>query len=369
LPALSIFAYRDATNDGEAPTALTSAREVRTSALCELEPCDAMHWVRQVPAFLKQHRKILGWLWTLLIVAVIARQLYNLGLRDVLGELPDEPMFFVLYVLGFLCGPLCEKFVFRVIWPGTRTVGWYSLLRKRALNFVVLGYSGDVWFAMWARERLRLRARKAFHGVKDSTILGGMAGAAFTLSLVVSFALAGEDAMIARIIGRTEGPLIAMALAAVIGVAAVFIFRRSVFRVGLVQGIKVFVIHLLRFVLTNIFLILQYAVVLPSIPMDTWLLFITVQMLIQQLPLIPNRDLLFLVVAMEITRGMGVDEHSLSALLVATTLLRQLGNTALLIVTSILAPRFAPEIADRPESDWAEKLANENGNAGQKAAD
>jgi len=184
---------------------------------------------------------------------------------------------------------------------------------------------------------------------------------------VVRLALAGAAFIVNTVLHTL--PLIAMALAAVIGVAAVFIFRRSVFRVGLVQGIKVFVIHLLRFVLTNIFLILQYAVVLPSIPMDTWLLFITVQMLIQQLPLIPNRDLLFLVVAMEITRGMGVDEHSLSALLVATTLLRQLGNTALLIVTSILAPRFAPEIADRPESDWAEKLANENGNAGQKAAD
>lgn len=327
-----------------------------------------MHWVRQVPAFLEKHRKLIGWLWTLLIVAVIARQLYNFGLRDVLGELPDEPMFFVLYVLGYLVGPLCEKFVFRVIWPGTAMASWYALLRKRALNFVVLGYSGDVWFAMWARQKLNLRARKAFHGVKDSTIIGGMAGAIFTLMLVATFAVAGEDALIARIIGRTEGPIIAMALAGVLGAAAIFIFRRSVFKVGVVKGLVVFAIHLLRFALTNLFLILQYAVVLPFVPIETWLLFVTVQMLIQQLPLIPNRDLLFLVVAMEITRGMGVDEHSLSALLVATTLLRQLGNTALLIVTTILAPRFAPEIADRPESDWAEKLANENGNAGKTPA-
>ncbi len=327
------------------------------------------NWISQVSAFLQRHRKIVGWAWTILIVAVIARQLYNIGLHDVLGELPDKPMFFVLYVLGFLVGPLCEKFAFRVIWPGAPSVGWYALLRKRALNFVVLGYSGDVWFAMWARERLKLRRRVAFHGVKDSTILGGIAGAIFTLLLVVSFALAGEDALIARIIGRTEGPIIAIALAGVIGAVAIFIFRRSVFRVRPVQAAIVFAIHLVRFAFTNLFLILQYAVVLPFVPFETWLLFVTVQMLVQQLPLIPNRDLLFLAVAMEITRGMGVDQTSLSALLVATTLLRQLGNTALLIVTSILAPRFAPEIADRPESDWAEKLASENGGVGQQPAE
>lgn len=347
---------------------LTSGCEVRTSALCELEPCHVMHWVRQVPAFLEKHRKIIGWLWTALIVAVIARQLYNLGLRPVLAELPDEAMFFVLYVIGFLASPLFEKFAFRVIWPGTGTVGWYALLRKRALNFVVLGYSGDVWFAMWARKKLGLRAKTAFHGVKDSTILAGIAGATFTVILVASFALRGEDALIARIIGRTEGPMIAMVLVAVLGVAAIVLFRRSVFKVSLAQGIKVFGIHLVRVAVTNLFLVLQYAVVLPFVPFETWLLFITVQMLVQQLPLIPNRDLLFLVVAMEITRGLGVDQTSLSALLVATTLLRQIGNTALLIVTSILAPRFAPEIADRPGSDWAEKLANENGKAGAQPA-
>ena len=325
-----------------------------------------MHWVRQVPAFLEKHRRTIGWLWTALIVAVIARQLYNLGLRDVLGELPDEAMFFVLYVLGFMVGPLCEKFGFRVIWPGTKTATWYALLRKRALNFVVLGYSGDVWFAMWARKKLKLPAKIAFHGVKDSTILAGIASAAFTVMLVASFALSGEDALIARIIGRTEGPMLAMVLVGIIGAAAIIIFRRSVFKVSPVQGLIVVTIHMVRLAVTNIFLILQYAVVLPFVPLETWLLFVTVQMLIQQLPLIPNRDLLFLVVAMEITRGMGVDQHSLSALLVATTLLRQIGNTGLLIATTILAPKLAPEIADRPESDWAEKLASENGRAGQQ---
>ena len=325
--------------------------------------------IRQVSAFLERHRKIIGWLWTALIIAVIARQLYNLGLRDVLGELPDEPMFFVLYLLGYLVGPLCEKFSFRVIWPGAKTASWYALLRKRALNFVVLGYSGDVWFAMWARQNLGLRAKRAFHGVKDSTILGGMASAVFTLILVASFALAGEDALIARIIGRTEGPIIAMVLVGVLGAAAIFIFRRSVFKVGFGQGVGVFAIHLARVALTNLFLVLQYAVVLPFVHFETWLLFITVQMLIQQLLLIPNRDLLFLVVAMEITRGMGVDQTSLSALLVATTLLRQIGNTALLIGTTILAPRLAPEIADRPGSDWAEKLAREDGKPGAQPAE
>ncbi len=328
-----------------------------------------MDWVRQVPAFLEKHRKIIGWVWTALIIAVIARQLYNLGLRPLLQELPDEPMFFVLYVLGFLVTPLAEKFVFKVIWPGTKMATWYALLRKRALNFVVLGYSGDIWFAMWARKQLGLRAKQAFHGVKDSTILGGIASAVFTGLLVASFALHGENALIARVLGKTDGPALALLLVGVIGVVVIIIFRRSVFKLDVVQGTIVFVLHLLRLAITNIFLILQYAVVMPFVPLDTWLLFVAVQMLIQQLPLIPNRDLLFLVVAMEITRGMGVDEHSLSALLVATTLLRQIGNTGLLIATTILAPRLAPEIADRPESDWAEKLASENTSAGQQPAE
>lgn len=318
-----------------------------------------MQWIRQVPAFLENHRRLVGWLWTAIIFAVIARQLYNLGLRPVLDELPDEPMFFILFLAGFLVLPVTEMAIFRTIWRLPKAPGWYPLLRKRALNAVVLGYSGDVWFAMWARTKLKLRAKTAFHGVKDSTILGGIASAVFTAILVASFAVRGEDALIARIIGRTEGPIIAVVLVGVFGAAAIIVFRRSVFKVTFVQGVVVFTIHMLRILLTNLFLVLQYAVVLPFVPFETWLLFITVQMLVQQLPLIPNRDLVFLVVAMEITRGMGVDQTSLSALLVAATLLRQIGNTVLLIATTVLAPKLAPEIADKPGSDWAEKLASD----------
>lgn len=314
---------------------------------------------KRILAWVDRHKRLLGFIWTAFVIAFIARELFEIGLAPLAQGFPDDLWFFILFAIGFMAVPVSERFIFRRIWPTFPAANWYSLLRKRSLNSIVIGYSGDVWFANWAREKLGVDRAEAFHGVKDASILSGVAAAFFTLGVVAMVLVFGQHDLLDKVVGNNWAPVALMATATGIAIPLLIRFRRVIFRVGPGLGATVFGVHIVRLLAVNAVQVLQYAVVLPFVPFDTWLLFIAAQLLVQQLPLIPNRELLFLAVGVQLTHQVGVDQGALAALLVATTLLRQVGNVVVLIGTTLLSARLAPKIPAKPDADWIAEFTEE----------
>lgn len=274
--------------------------------------------------------------WIVAILAYVAFSLREIGIARVWSELPRAPAFYLVYWAGFMILPISERLIFARIWSDTPPVPIPVLLRKRVLNQVVFGYSGDIWFFWWASRHLGVPERQVLAGVKDSTLLSGVAAAAVTLILVGWFSLVGSGWILVRAMGDYRAFFIALGLVILFIAPVALRFRRQIFWVGGGTALFVLAAHFLRIAMVQGVEVAIWSIVLPQVPFATWLLFLTVQMLINQLPIVPNRDLLFLAVGIELTARVGVDQAALAALFVAVTLLKQITNLTVFVLTSFL---------------------------------
>ena len=275
--------------------------------------------------------------WWGLVLGYVGWKLSAIGWASVLANLPDQPGFYLIYLVAFLVLPGSERWIYRLIW-GAR-IGWVPLLRKRSLNNVVIGYSGDLDFYLWCRTHLKLPDRHILAGIKDSSVLSGMAGTLVTAGLVLGFLALGQGALVGRMVEGHQLAAIGIGAVTLLLVPLAWRFRQSLLWIDGGRAAQVFAIHLARVVAVLLLQVLQWWAAMPAAPLSTWLLFVTAQSLVGQLPLVPNRDILFLAIGLELTRGRGVDPAALAGLLVATALLKQVTNLLVLAATGLVRGR------------------------------
>ncbi len=301
---------------------------------------DPLH--RRLGARLSAWQGPIKFVWFLLIAGYVVWKLSTLGWAEVVRNLPTTPAFYLVYAVAFLVLPQSERWIYRLIW-GAR-IGLAPFIRKRALNNVVLGYSGDVYFYLWARANLKLPDRRLVAGIKDSGILSGIAGTLMTVLLVLGFVSFGRSDVVGGMVAGQGWGAAAIGVAALLLIPLAYRFRKTIFWIDPARAGRVFAIHLSRVVIVLLLQVLQWWTAIPSAPLSTWLLFVTAQALVNQLPLAPNRDLLFLAVSLELTGSTGVAPAALSGLLVGTALLKQATNLLALLLTSFAkAPRETPK--------------------------
>lgn len=302
-----------------------------------------MDWIR-LRTRLQPLGRPLSWVWLAAITGYVTWKLSTFGWSRIAAELPTQPAFYLVYLASFLVLPWTERVVYGIIW-GMR-LPLVPFLRKRALNNVVLGYSGDLYFYLWSRAQLKIPDRRLLAGIKDSSILSGIAGTSVTVLLVLLFVGLGRGELVGRVWQGQTVWAVLLGVAGVLVVPLAFRFRRALFWIDERRAARVFAIHLARVLAVLALQVLQWWVAIPAAPLMTWLLFVTAQSLVNQVPLAPNRDLLFLAVSLELLGGTGVDRAALAALMVATALLKQLTNLVTLLLTNWSR---APAL-DRPEA-------------------
>lgn len=293
-----------------------------------------MTWLPRARAFAQAHGKWLNRLWLAAILLFVAWRLTRIGWGEVLANVPAGPWFYLIYAASFMVLPVSERIIFGTIWPASPRASMAALLRKRAMNSMVIGLSGDLSFFLWARRHMGLPERRLLAGIKDSSILSGLSSALVTASLVAAFFATGSAGVIDRFLAGHRAAMWAAIAAAVILIPVGIRFRRRILWIDGGQAARVLAVHVVRGLLVLGLQLAQWAVVLPQVPIETWLLFLTVQLLIGQLPLLPNRDFLFLAVGVELTGAVGVDRAALASMFVTMTFLKQATNLVTLVLTS-----------------------------------
>ena len=120
------------------------------------------------------------------IVGVLIYQIWKIGWDRLLHALPSEPAFYVLLLAMYFLLPVTEAMIYGRIWSMPPWQCIAVMIRKRVLNMDVIGYSGEVYLFMWAKDRVQ-RARKAVMGViKDNLIVSSIS------SLLSASLLIGE---------------------------------------------------------------------------------------------------------------------------------------------------------------------------------
>lgn len=275
---------------------------------------------------------IIGGFLTLAMTIGVVRALLVHGVAGLSTALPDSVFFYLAFAVLYAASPIGDYVIFRRLWAIPPS-GLTALFKKRIANDVLVGYSGEAYFYAWARQRTTMVAAP-FGAVKDVSILSAIAGNVVTLAIVL-LALPFANGLI----GPDEFRVLAASAAVVIAISLPFlIFSRRVFSLARPLLWWIFLIHILRLVVSSVMLAVAWHFAMPAVSLGMWLLLSAGRMLASRLPLVPNKDLLFANFAILLI-GQGQQTANLVAVTAALTLVVHVVLMAVFGVLDVLRNR------------------------------
>ena len=236
--------------------------------------------------------QVLRWGSPVALLVIIGRRLTELGWREIWIARPGNPGFYVLLVMQFFLQPFGDYLVYRNLWGGTNTPPMAVILRKRLLNTFMLDYSGEAFFYFWAQARLKLAPGMLVHGIKDSNLLSGGAGLAMVYVMLLALLAVGGLKIPAAF--NAHGWLYALVGSVPLILCVVLVFgHRKLTALSRRQIATTFGIHFGRAVLVLAveFGLWKLSGALPSAV--ACLQFVALRLVVTRLPLVPNKDLIF----------------------------------------------------------------------------
>lgn len=231
--------------------------------------------------------KLIGPVLSLAVVAVVLHEFRLSGFIEQVRRLPLTPSFWTLFLLFYCVTPIAEWAIFRRIWS-IPSSGFGALLRKQISNELLFDYLGEVHFYAWARQRLHMTTAP-FGAIKDVAIVSAICGSAFTLAMLPLFG----GLLQALSPDINHGMLIGSALIVLASLFAPLLLRPRLFSLPSPQLWFIARVQMLRIVAIFLLSALLWHMVLPQIALGWWFLLAALRQLVSRLPLLPNKDVLF----------------------------------------------------------------------------
>ena len=225
--------------------------------------------------------------------------------------------FYFVVLLQYFIQPTADIIIYRNLLGVGQALPMTIILRKRFINDM-LDYSGEVYFFLWARKNLSLKKGVLVHAVKDSNILSASAGFTMVWLMLLALASSGLVKLPALLHGNAGILISAGSLPLVLGVA-LFLGGRKVTASSRKNIAVTFAIHLARCV-TNLcteFAIWWFSGALPSAAIC--LLFVALRVLVTRLPLMVNKDLVFVGMGIATAGLMNLSAPKVAAVLMLMT--------------------------------------------------
>lgn len=221
-----------------------------------------------------------------LLIAIVS-QFEHLGLARLRAAIPVSTSFWLAFGAYYLALPASEWIIFRRLW-NLPASGFAALLRKLVSNEVLMGYSGEVVFYSWTRQRSHLTSAP-FGAIKDVSVTSALAGNFVTIIMMTA-----AWPLVSELHIRVAPRDVALSIGAMIMFSAVVaFFNRRIFSLPGKELRFVFGMHLLRLGATTTLSAAMWHSALPDVDLSLWVLLAAVQLLVTRLPFVPSKDLVF----------------------------------------------------------------------------
>lgn len=298
--------------------------------------------IRKHPATEKVNY-ILQRLIVLAIVGLIIYQLVDIGWREVLMSLPTHPFFYLLFVFLYLSLPVTEIFIYGQVWQFRKWDGFRAFLKKHVYNNEVMGYSGEFYLFLWGRKQVGGPDKKIFKNIRDNTIISSITSNLVAVLLLAVLVYTGVID-ISGIMADVNLLYVAVGLMLFVIVAVVlYQLRHYIFDLPRHKALVIFGMYLTRFLLHHGAMMLMWAAALPGTSLSVWLTFIAIFIVVNRIPFVPSKDLVFMWAGIEYARVL--DETMLAA--VAGMLLVY---SALKKITSLMLYLYISATQDESDS-------------------
>jgi hypothetical protein len=267
----------------------------------------------------------------ILLIAIIL-QLRKFGFARALEILPTSPYFWTAFAAYYVVLPTSEWMIYRRLWR-IPFDGFAALLRKLISNDLLLGYSGEAYFYIWARRRMNLVAAP-FGAVKDVSILSALAGNLMTLiMLVIAYPLVGSLGNNFNVdpqdIIKSAGFIILLSM-------SFFIFRKRIFSLPRGDLNFVFAMHVVRLLAALALSATLWHTGMPGVPIVLLVMLATLQLLVTRLPFVTNKEIVFAALAGLIVAD---DARAVIGLIATAILATHLFVGMILVMAELLSVR------------------------------
>lgn len=307
----------------------------------------------RLSAFFKTERgkSVLKWSQRLINAAVLiwlVWQLSVIGWIKVWNSFPTQPLFYLLFVLLFFQLPLFEVLIYRLTWAFDALKSIPIFLLKRVYNKDVLGYSGEVYFFVWAKNTLNISGSEIFKVIKDNNIISSIASTLMSIGLLSIFFFTDQIKIIEWIASQNRNYFIGGILLLVIVVFLFVKFRHYVISMRLKTAYQIFGIQMFRLTLVQAINLMMYYVVFPEIPFYVWFTYIALEIILSRIPFLPNRDLIFAAMSIAIAGDMAISKESVAGIMLAKSVLNKIGSFASFGLSSLFKQS---EVIPKPEQN------------------
>ncbi|MBV7256760.1 hypothetical protein KCG44_08165 [Pacificimonas sp. WHA3] len=262
-----------------------------TSPVTTFAPADAAALTSKARGW----QRWLALAFSAILLLVILFELREGELDDLVAALPNAVPFYAAFAVSYLALPMFDWLIYRRLW-GLPLASLTPLIKKRVANDVMFGYSGEAYFYLWLRERPGL-AEAPLRTIKDVSILSALAGNAMTLLLLI-----WAWPMLTDLTLTMDPRLLLGSGAVVIAISfAILLFGKKIFYLSMPDLRASFGLHMVRSATSTFFLAMAWYFALPDVGIGYWVMFAALRMVINRLPLIPSKDLLFAAAAMVLT--------------------------------------------------------------------
>lgn len=285
----------------------------------------------RISAFFKTDRgkSVLKWGQRLVNIAVLGWlvwQLSVIGWIKVWQSFPTQPLFYLLFVLLFFQLPLFEILIYRITWTFNAVKSVPIFLLKRVYNKDVLGYSGEVYFFVWAKNTLNIPGSEIFKIIKDNNIISSIASTLMSIGLLSLFLFTDQIKMIEWIAEQNRNYFIGGVLLVIIIIFLFVKFRHYVISMQQKTAYKIFGIQMVRLLLVQTINLLMYYVVFPDIPFYIWFTYIALEIILSRIPFLPNRDLIFAAMSIALASDLAISRESIAGIMIAKSVLNKIGS-------------------------------------------
>lgn len=286
------------------------------------------------------------------VLAYLAFALSRIGWAQVLGSLPTSWAFYLLFALNYACLPLAEILIYQICLR--RPLGGHAwpFFVKRAYNFGVFDLSGEAYFGWWAHQKLGISARAALSAIKDVNLLSGASSNLATPLLLAWFYLLGGEGLKALGIDRHLQGLVYGSVGVIaIGTLIAGAFQGKFLSTTRRESALILIAHTVRLGLSMVLQAWSWAVVFPNTDFSIWLAFTTAQLVLSRIPFVPNRDLLFLGLSLNMAHAVAAPQAQVAGMFVMAAALAQCANFTVLGLHALINSGAPPQPPRSPGAD------------------
>ncbi len=283
----------------------------------------------------------------LLVSALIVWQVWNIGWSEVLENLPSTPWFYLIAAVLYVMLPTTELLIYTRLWSVKKRTLFRTFLIKRVYNEEILGYSGEFYLFSKMRKVTKKPELELMRDVRDTNIISAIVSNVVAITLVVILIIFGFIP-VEQLLVQANLLYVALGIFTVIVIISLAVqFRRHIFSLPFNTAFHIFWTYLLRFLLQNALLVVQWAVVLPETPIYVWLIYLSTSIVLNRIPFLPAKDLVFVWIGIQLSGSLDVATAGLAGMFIVSSAMSRVAN---LLIYLTLTRSNTGDILPKPKS-------------------